>query len=293
MSWPVLPADEDAALRARRCRSPSSSRAAGELGRRAVGEVGAVALARVDDEHARRAGGGEHAPQRLDDPREQETSLPSSSPKPPGSRKSRCRSMISSAVVAGVKRERVRLGRDARVGRGCCREVHLRRLVGSAAAGGRCIQRRRRPRRVAATLSPRPGGAHSGPAVPNPAGIASTGGPRRGGPARRVGSRPCTQRCMQTPPSSALAAARPLLVDVVPAARGRAPPRRRRRLPRRPADRARGACAGRCARRSGVALAIEGVAADPAAALALADAGEVAAAPQPRRRRRRADERAS
>ena len=40
------------------------------------------------------------------------TSLPSISPKPPGSRKSRCMSMISSATCARIEREGIRLGRN-------------------------------------------------------------------------------------------------------------------------------------------------------------------------------------
>ena len=97
-----LAADEDAALRPRGCRCRARA-AAGELGRRAVAEVGPVALARVDDEHARRPGRGEHGLRPARRPaRAATTSLPSSSPKPPGSRKSRWRSMITSAVVAGA-----------------------------------------------------------------------------------------------------------------------------------------------------------------------------------------------
>ena len=56
-------------------------------------------------------------------PRNCETSLPSISPKPPGSRKSRCMSMISSAQCFGRERELVRFGGEVD-GRG-----HLRRPV--------------------------------------------------------------------------------------------------------------------------------------------------------------------
>ena len=72
------------------------------LARRRVGQVGAMALARVDDQHARLARRRRAAPPiGLDGRRSSDTSLPSFSPKPPGSRKSRCMSMITIAVRFG------------------------------------------------------------------------------------------------------------------------------------------------------------------------------------------------
>ena len=90
-----------------------SMAAARALGRRAVGQVGLVAFAGVDDRQADGAGtrrsaraAGTIAGASSD------TSLPSAAPKPPGSRKSRCMSMIdqrdaSRAVEAVGKRQRV------------------------------------------------------------------------------------------------------------------------------------------------------------------------------------------
>ena len=87
--------------------------AALDLGRRRVGEIRPVAFAGVDDQHAgcarghraRRGSGSTAAAS-------SETSLPSASPKPPGSRKSRCMSMMTSADRADVDLKRIRLGLD-------------------------------------------------------------------------------------------------------------------------------------------------------------------------------------
>ena len=83
---------------------PVGQLAARQLGRRAVRQVGAVALAGVDDEHPGLARPAEHAlGRRRRRARSSETSLPSASPKPPGSTKSRCMSITISAVVPGSK----------------------------------------------------------------------------------------------------------------------------------------------------------------------------------------------
>ena len=75
--------------------------AADLLGRRQVAEVGTMAFARVHHRQpfARHAASSFRFGSIIR--RSCDTSLPSISPKPPGSRKSRCMSMISSAQVAG------------------------------------------------------------------------------------------------------------------------------------------------------------------------------------------------
>ena len=65
---------------------------------------GTMALARVDDEQARGARRIQDPSGRLDGlASSNDTSLPSASPKPPGSTKSRCMSMTISAVAPGSK----------------------------------------------------------------------------------------------------------------------------------------------------------------------------------------------
>ena len=65
-----------------------------------------MTLARVDDEQTALARRVEHALRRRDRLRRSETSLPSVSPNPPGSTKSRCMSMMTSAVVDGANANR-------------------------------------------------------------------------------------------------------------------------------------------------------------------------------------------
>ena len=96
---PRLAANQDAPHRAGRA-DAQRWRAALDLRARCVGEVGAMALTRVHDEHA-------EAARRVEEQRGKarrrrsaaSTSLPSDSPNPPGSRKSRCMSMMTSAVA--------------------------------------------------------------------------------------------------------------------------------------------------------------------------------------------------
>ena len=274
MSWPASPRTR---MRPFGPGSPiaGSSAAARELGRRAVGEVGPVALAGVDDQHPGGARGGEHGCERLDDrARAGETSLPSSSPKPPGSRKSRCMSMMSSAVRP-ARANGIRLSGDAAAARvdplGRCVEVHQVPLLGAAAVYSRRTSAARWLDAIA-----RPVRAYSGPCVPICAARSSTRGPRsrRRTPARRLAAMHTplyadpARRARSPPPARAC-------VDVVPArevvphlAAGGV-------MPRRPADRVRSAMCTPMRAALGVALAIEGVGADPAAALALADAGEL------------------
>ena len=92
-----LAADENAPHRAGRA-DALTRLAALDLGGRRVRHVRAVTLARVNDQQAGRARRLEHALQGRNRGLEQATSLPSDSPKPPGSRKSRCMSMMISAV---------------------------------------------------------------------------------------------------------------------------------------------------------------------------------------------------
>ena len=137
----------------------------------AVGEVGAVALARVDHQHARGARRSRAAArQGPTAAASSETSLPSASPKPPGSRKSRCMSMMTSAVRAGsiaMAEGSAGMGRHARPrgrsGGGAASAMppvraphhagamrHLPNKSAPAAPGrrgsGRSVARRRRPR---------------------------------------------------------------------------------------------------------------------------------------------------
>ena len=115
MSWPGSPRTRMRPIGPGVADAPRR-RAARELGRRRVGEIRAVALAGVDHQHA-----GARARRRA--PRAQgptarcssATSLPSVSPKPPGSRKSRCMSMMTSAVRAGSRGDRRGLGGEADV----------------------------------------------------------------------------------------------------------------------------------------------------------------------------------
>ena len=115
MSWPysprtrMRPVGPGSPIRMRRLRR-------GQLGRRAVGEVGHVAFAGVDHHEPDGAGGRRaRACSGGTTVCSSDTSLPSVSPKPPGSRKSRCMSMTTSAVVAGSKSNGYGLGLDARV----------------------------------------------------------------------------------------------------------------------------------------------------------------------------------
>ncbi len=101
MSWPysprirMRPFGPGAPMRRRRV-------AAVELGGRAVGQVGHVPLAGVDHGHARRRGRRRAPPAAAGrPPAAATTSLPRVSPNPPGSTKSRCMSMITSAVRRG------------------------------------------------------------------------------------------------------------------------------------------------------------------------------------------------
>ena len=93
-----LARDQDAAHRAG-IADALARRAALPLARRQVRQVRLVAFARVDDGQrltrgnaARSAAAGRHDGARRD------TSLPSDAPKPPGSRKSRCMSIMTSAT---------------------------------------------------------------------------------------------------------------------------------------------------------------------------------------------------
>ena len=185
----------------------------------------------------------------------------------------------------GREGERVRLGRDGH-GRRCI-EVHLAPSQGrgglyttpsTEVAGG-------------PTLSPAAGGRHSVPPVPNPRGDLSTRGPRRARSAAAVGC-----RLMHTA----------LYADTAIERARRRPAAARRRRPRGARSSRTSPPAARATpgRRShppdmcgpmraalGVALAIEGVAADAGRRARAGRRGRGAAAAQPRRRRRRADER--
>ncbi len=274
----LLPADEDAALGAlgadRRARAGRgrASRAARRRGRgggpRACGRRACPPRAR---RRARRgwarprAGAGR-------------TSLPSSSPKPPGSRKSRCRSMMSSAVVGGRERERVRLGRQGDLRR--CVEVHQRPFSERAVynAVDEC------PLRLGCDAISGSVGRYSGPGVPKSRRDRSTRGPRSARTGLDVGFRLMHTSLYADTAVERLAAARPLLVDVLPArevvprlAAGGV-------MPRRPADRVRGHVRADARGAGGRARARGRRAPTPADALALADAGERRPAPQPRRR---------
>ena len=93
-----LAAHQDAAHGAR-VADALGRRAALDLGGRRVGQIRPVALAGVNDQHAGRARGRRARPCTASTARcSSDTSLPSVSPKPPGSRKSRCMSMMTSAV---------------------------------------------------------------------------------------------------------------------------------------------------------------------------------------------------
>ncbi len=79
-----------------------------------VGEVGAMPLAGVDHRQPGRARRIEQAPGRRDGAAQQADIVAEHSPNPPGSRKSRCMSMISSAAVGRLEGEFVGLGVDQR-----------------------------------------------------------------------------------------------------------------------------------------------------------------------------------
>jgi hypothetical protein len=98
---PILAAHEDAAHRARVADAVLQPPAQ-LLVERQIGEVGAMAFARMHDEHAF-AARLEHLARRPIALRSSETSLPSASPNPPGSTKSRCMSMMTSAQLARSK----------------------------------------------------------------------------------------------------------------------------------------------------------------------------------------------
>ena len=92
-------ADQDASHRTG-IADAQRGRAALDLCRRRVGQIGQMSLAGVHDQDAGRRAPHSAPPQSVATARAScETSLPSDSPKPPGSRKSRCMSMIKSAVV--------------------------------------------------------------------------------------------------------------------------------------------------------------------------------------------------
>jgi hypothetical protein len=99
MSWPAFAANEDAAHRPG-IADPQGRRAALDLGRRRIGKIGQMALAGVHDQHAGRARRSSTAAIGFTARASWLTSLPSVSPKPPGSMKSRCMSMMRSAVAA-------------------------------------------------------------------------------------------------------------------------------------------------------------------------------------------------
>ena len=250
--------------------------AAGELGGRAVGEVGAVALARVDDEHAGRARGGEHG---LAAARRRAASR---------------RHVVAEQLAEAARLEEVALHVDdhaARWSAGRTRTGTARPGPPASSAGASKCQvafsegvgerplYTTRCRSLAATLSPAGASSHSGPGCPGLGGAIV----RHCGPMRAPRRPDVALRAMSTPlyadrrAVERLAAARPAARRRRPRARGRPPPRRRRRLPRRPADRRRRRCARRCARRSASRSRSRASAPTPAEALALADAGEVAA----------------
>ena len=216
------------------------------------------------------------------------TSLPSSSPKPPGSRKSRCRSMMRSAVRGRLE---ARTG-TARPGRPSGPAM-LRGALAAFARSGR-----RRPLYTTPSIAGRrgrdaiPGRAapHSVPHVPNSRGhrfdLRSKARRRRGGRRRRAMHTSLYADTGDRRARRGPAAARRRR----PRARGRPPPGRRRRLPRRAADRAAGhvrADARGARRRAGD----RGRRGDAGRGARAGRRGRGAAPPQPRRRRRRADER--
>ena len=140
-----------------------SSAAAGELGRRAVGQVGPVALARVDDRHAGVARGGEHAPaaarRRV---ASSETSLPSS-----------CAEAARLEEVALHVDDHERGGRRDRSVKayGCAASAHARVTARGAGprrhASRRCMQRR--PQRLTGqSLSVGSAPRHRGPDLHQP-----------------------------------------------------------------------------------------------------------------------------
>ena len=109
---------------ARRCRA--ARLAGGQSERSAL-----VRLARVHDRPAARAPGGEQRGDRRDRRRAAGvTSLPSEAPKPPGSTKSRCMSMTTSAVAARRRTRRRRASRR-------CGSVVMRPRVASCAPARR------------------------------------------------------------------------------------------------------------------------------------------------------------
>src|SRR6516162_477382 len=96
---PGLAAHQDAAHRAR-VADAGGQPAASFLRRRQVGEVGTMTLARVDDGQPRGARPLEQGSDWRDGARNSDTSLPSAAPNPPGSRKSRCISMMTKLARA-------------------------------------------------------------------------------------------------------------------------------------------------------------------------------------------------
>ena len=168
------------------------------------------------------------------------TSLPSSSPKPPGSRKSRCRSMMSSAVVAGRTRTRTARprGRPPPVRRSASGPFSERAVYNAVDEVLRWLDA------ISASIGPTPAQASRIHAT-----IFDTRSKVRE-PVADVRCGLCTHRCMQTLRSSASRRPGRCSSTSSPPARScPGSPPAASPTPARRSPRAR--CASRCARRSG------------------------------------------
>jgi len=103
-----LAAYQDAAHRTR-VANAGSEPAARLLGRRQIGKVGTMTLARMDDAQSCGARRVEHRRIGAIVRRSRKTSLPSAAPNPPGSRKSRCMSIMTK-LARWIEIERVGFG---------------------------------------------------------------------------------------------------------------------------------------------------------------------------------------
>ena len=235
----LLPADEDAALRALGCRCRARARRgrAWTAGSRLRSARWPSRVWTTSMPAARAAASTARVGSTTRSSRP--TSLPSSSPKPPGSRKSRCRSMMSSAVRGRREGERVRLGRDAGDGArghrplasgGCIQAPSTESPVARRYLRRRCQRTPSRQSRISAR-------------------DLSTCGPRRGGPARPRLARHAHSVVCRHGDRARCAAARPHARRRRP--RGaRSSPISPPAAPATPARRStRRTCAGRCAPR--------------------------------------------
>jgi hypothetical protein len=96
----ALAADQDASHRTRIADALGAA-SAHDLRRRAIGEVGTVTFARVDHQHARAPRRVEHALARSDDGLQRRDVVAERFAEAAGSTKSRCMSMMRTAVEAG------------------------------------------------------------------------------------------------------------------------------------------------------------------------------------------------